>query len=257
MSFNTERVGKQIVKINGGKYNGKIISVSDNIGSDEISHNFKDLILKEGKFQHIPNPDLNREVLYICGPSGSGKSTYTKNFITEWKKLHKTYDVFLISPFKEDPSIDALKPKRVKLDESLIDDPILCEHLKDSCIIFDDIDSISDKAVRKAVYKLLFECLEIGRHYNITVVQTNHILCAGNDTKRILNECHHITFFPHSGSKKTIEYLCKNYGGLDRKDISKIKKLKSRWATIHRNYPISISTENGIFIPDSGDSDEE
>ena len=251
MSFNTEKKGKQIIKIVGGKYNGKIISISDNLDGDEFSKTHKNIVLKDdGKFQHIPNPELNREVLYICGPSGSGKSYYTKNWILEWKKNHKKGDVFLISPFDEDVSLDEIKPKRIILDKSLVDQPITPEDLKDSCIIFDDIDSIGDKEIKKAIFKLLFQCLEIGRHYNISVIQTNHTLCNGPDTKKVLNEAHHIIFFPNSGSKKSIKYLCENYCGLDKKDIEKIKKCRSRWCCIHRNYPVSISTEKCLFVPD-------
>ena len=129
--------------------------------------------------------------------------------------------------------------------------------MKNSIVIFDDIDSIKNRDIRKAIYELLNQCLEIGRHFDIHVVQTNHILCANNDTKRILNEAHHITFFPHSGSISTLGRLCEAYGGVDKDVLKKVRKTQSRWATIHKNYPIVVSTEHEIFHPvDDSDEDE-
>jgi Mor family transcriptional regulator len=46
----------------------------------------------------------------------------------------------------------------------LIDDPITLEELSDSVSIFDDIDVIPNKKVREAVYSLLNQILETGRH---------------------------------------------------------------------------------------------
>ena len=46
--------------------------------------------------------------------------------------------------------------------------------LTESVIIFDDIDVISDKKIRDGVYALLNQVLEIGRHFKITCLMTNH-----------------------------------------------------------------------------------
>lgn len=256
--LNLENIGRPLVKIEGGKLNNKIVSVNtDNDLKKKIKYPFNSLnIEEEAKFQHIPNKKANREVLYCAGPSGSGKSTYTKNYIKQLLKNNKKLDVFLFSPFKEDPSLDDIKPQRIKIDESLVDNPIKPEDLANSVVIFDDIDSIKNKEIRKAIYELLNQCLEIGRHFDIHVIQTNHILCANNDTKRILNEAHHITFFPHSGSISTLGRLCEAYGGIDKEQLKKIRKTESRWATIHKNYPTVISTEHHVWHP-VDDSDEE
>ena len=68
--------------------------------------------------------------------------------------------------------------------------------------IFDDIDVISDKKIREAVYDILNQVLEIGRRYKIHCVVTNHLPANGKDTRRILNEAHTVTYFPHSSSGK-------------------------------------------------------
>ena len=97
--------------------------------------------------------------MYITGPSGSGKSTYTRTYLEQWKKKHKDKDIYMFSSLPEDESLDAIKPQRIKLDASIHEDPIDVEDLKDSVVIFDDIDVISDKKVRDAVYNILNKVL--------------------------------------------------------------------------------------------------
>ena len=62
------------------------------------------------------------------------------------------------------------------------------------------------RKVREAVYDVLNQVLEIGRHYKIHCVVTNHLPTNGKDTRRILNEAHTVTYFPHSAGGK-IKYI--------------------------------------------------
>ena len=66
-------------------------------------------------------------------------------------------------------------PKRVRLDASIHTDPIDVEELKDSVCILGDIDVMADRKIREGVYSILNQVLEIGRHYKITCVVTNHL----------------------------------------------------------------------------------
>jgi len=47
---------------------------------------------------------------------------------------------------------------------------------------------------------------------------------------------------------KSLKYLLTEYIGLDKKDMVKIKKMKSRWATIFKNYPQIAMTNRDIWI---------
>ena len=49
---------------------------------------------------------------------------------------------------KEDVSLDSIKPKRVRLDDELYNDPIKVDEFADSLVVFDDTDCISDKKIR-------------------------------------------------------------------------------------------------------------
>lgn len=250
MSLNLDKVGRPLAIIEGGKFNNKIVSVfADGFDSEDIKKPFNSLKLTDSaKFQQIPNPDTEREILYITGASGSGKSTYTANYIKQYRKLYKKNEVYVFSALPEDESLDVISPKRIKIDKSLVEDPLTVDIFENSLVVFDDIDVISDKKIREEVYKILNQILETGRHYKVSCVITNHLPTAGKDTRRVLNECHSITYFPHSGSKRGINYLLEEYIGMDKEDIKKIKKMKSRWATIYKNYPQIAMTEKNIYI---------
>jgi hypothetical protein len=160
---------------------------------------FKQLrIANESSFQQVPDTTKERGDPSSTGPSGSGKSTYTRKFLEQYKKKFKDRPIYLFSSLPSDESLDKIKPKRVRLDASIHTDPIDVEELKDSVCIFDDIDVIADRKIREGVYNILNQVLEIGRHYKITCVVTNHLPTNGKDTRRILNEAHTITYFPHS-----------------------------------------------------------
>ena len=257
MSLNMEKVGKMLATVEGGKNNGKCISCypDDSEEGETIRKRFNQMRITDGKFQHIPDTATERTIGYITGPSGSGKTTYTANYLKQYKKMYKKNPIYVFSALPEDEGLDFLEPKRVKIDESLVSDPLGAEDFADSCVVFDDVDVIGDKKVRDAVYTILNQILEIGRHHRISCLVTNHLSTNGRDTRRILNECHFITFFPHSGSKRGLNYLLEDYLGLEKADIKKLKKSKSRWATIFKNYPQIAMTEKSIAALADEDSE--
>ena len=115
-----------------------------------IKQIFKKLkISNDSKFVPFPNTKTEREILYITGCSGSGKSTFTRMYLEQYKKKYKSREIYMFSSLKEDKSLDAIKPKRFIIDDSLYLDPIKAEDLKDSAVIFDDIDVIGDKKIKR------------------------------------------------------------------------------------------------------------
>lgn len=248
MSLNFDKIGKILATIKGGKYNNKTVSISTD-DDDKIKKSFTKLKIPDsGKFYQLPDKNTNRIVGYITGASGSGKSTYCANYIMEYKKIFPKNDIYVFSALKDDESLDKVEPKRIKIDERLITDPLLAEDFRNSLVVFDDIDVISDKLQRKAVYNILNAILETGRHYFASCLVTNHLPTAREETRRVLNECHSITYFPHSGNKSTLNRLLTEIIGLDKEDVIKIKKLKTRWATIFKNYPQIAMTEKDMWV---------
>lgn len=253
MSLTFENEGRILAKIDGGKLNKKIISVDSDIQKNII----KNISATDGLLQHCPDPNTERQILYITGASGSGKSRYAANYIKLYKKIHPNNPIYVFSALKDDKSLDTIKPKRIKISkETLIDDPIVMEDLKNSLVIFDDIDCISDKVLKNAVYNILNEILETGRHYFCSCILTNHLPSNGNHTRRILNECHTVTYFPHSGNSGKIKKFLMDQIGIEKEDFIRNKKSKSRWATIFKNYPMVNMTEHEIRLLDDKDDDD-
>jgi hypothetical protein len=259
MSLNFERIGKFLCKVEGGRYDRKIISVSSEIKKedkeDKYSKPFSSLKIEGGSLQQVPDPDTERQILYITGASGSGKSTYTKNYIKNYKKMFPKRVVYLFSALKTDESLDEVNPQRIVIDDSLVEVPLTAEDFKDSIVIFDDTDCISNKKHRNAVNDILNEILETGRHFNTSCILTFHLATGGRDTRKILNESHSVIYFPHSGSNVGLKRLLVDYLGLDKKTMKKIKDSKSRWACIFRNYPNVVMTERDIWLPSNDDDD--
>lgn len=255
MSFNFFKIGRPIAKIKGGKLDGNIIYISPE-EDEEIG--LRSLELPAGsKFQPIPDKTKERDCHYITGASGSGKSTWARKFIKEYQSLYnkgkKQRPIYLFSRIKEDSSLDSIKPNRIKIGENLIQDPLHLEDFKNSLVIFDDTDIIKPKIIRDSVDHIRDEILQGGRHHNITCVVTNHNL-VGRELKTVLNECHTITFFP-SNYNRGLKYLLVEYLGLDRHQIKKIRKTKSRWVTVFKTYPQVILTENEIMMAKDGIED--
>jgi len=90
--------------------------------------------------------------------------------------------------------------------------------------------------------------LKRGRHEDISVVVTNHLLTNYKETRTILNEVNSITFFPKSGSSHGIQYMLKTYVGLAAKQIQRIFTLPSRWITVYKHYPMYVVYEKGIYL---------
>lgn len=209
---------------------------------------YKSLELSEGQLQQVPHVEKNqREVCFITGPSGSGKSTHIVKYAKLYKKLFPDNDIIVFSKIEHD-EIDELNPIRIKLNEELIDEPVDSKELKNSLVIFDDIDTIKDKHVREAVMDIRDDLLQVGRHDDIYVCTVSHIITDGPNTRVCLSESNCVTFFPSSGSVYHIVQFLKKYCGLSGKQTDEVLNLKSRWVTIYRRSPQYILYEKGCYL---------
>jgi len=206
-------------------------------------------ITNELKLQQIPSNN-ERDVLYISAMSGSGKSHYTAEYVKQYHKKYPKNEVFLFSTIDDDKCLDVLKYiKRINIkSEAFYKSDITAKDFEKSCVIFDDCDVISDKSAKKKVFQILDEILQTGRHFHTSCIFTSHNATAGNQTKVILNEATSITIFPQTAGNKSLNYLCDQYLGLDKKQIKMLKQIEGRWATFIRAYPRCIITEKTAFL---------
>lgn len=277
--------GRAIGIIHGGKYDGEILGIdecepkqekkvccskcsekcikrrccagcqlccceSDDEDSDEdIGEEFE--IDDNGHIEQFPTL-RSREVVYIAGPSGSGKSTYASKYIENYKSIHPDKPIYVFSRLPKDQAIDRLNPTRIVINEELIKYPIdISKELVGGCLVlFDDCDTINDDKLKKAVSKLKNDILETGRHNEIYIVNTSHLVNPNErkDARTIMNECHSLTVFPKSGSAHAIRYALQKYFGLGKEMIEDILNLPSRWVTIFKSYPQCVLYDKGAFL---------
>jgi hypothetical protein len=209
----------------------------------------------KSKLSLVPNVTKEREIIYIAGRSGSGKTTIASKYIKAFKNAFgKKKPIYVFSRKKSDPTLDPLNLNWIELNKSLIDQPIditKCKELKNGALfLFDDIGTVQDDKINKAVKKLLCDVLEVGRSFGIYVIVTNHLLNP-NDTKMgriILNELDSLIIFPRGSNFHAVNYCLKNYFGYDKNKINLIMNLPSRWVKISREYPEHILYNKGGFI---------
>jgi hypothetical protein len=192
-------------------------------------------------------PDINRQIIYIAGPSGVGKSYFTSKYCEKYHKIFSENDIYLFSRKNEDPAFDKHKYiKRILIDESFIDDPIHPEELKNALVIFDDSHTFRGK-LKKEIMNTQTDLMDLGRAGNTNMIITSHLMTNYAETRSVLNECSAIVVYPESGSYHQMKYTLCTYFNIDKNDIKKILKLKSRWCYINK-FPKYAVHEGGIFV---------
>lgn len=213
-------------------------------------------IIKGVKTKIIPcvNPD-DRDLCYVAAKSGAGKSTWVGSYIEQYRKLFPENKVILFSLKNEDKALDKYLPIRISLNEELFDNPIQLDEIKNSLVIFDDIDSMDEKLskrskmIKLAIMNLKDMILQVGRSYHIYAAITSHNVTDYQKSRIVLQEASMITLFPSSGSTKQLKYCLATYAGLNDEQIDRIKNLPTRWVTVRLTAPITVIYERGVFIP--------
>jgi hypothetical protein len=213
-------------------------------GENEPMRNFKSLFL----VWPLPRFDMT-ERLYVAGPSGSGKSHYIAEYLKRYRRIYKNKQIYLFSGVDDDKVLDDIGITRIKLDEEITDTNLLVpDRFRDSICVFDDVDSIPIKAIKNSLTKFRDSLLMRGRHEDITTISSNHLLTNYQETRVVLSEATSITIFPMSGASHGNVRILTTYCGLNKKQVSKIMDLGSRWVTIYKNYPMYCFHEHGCFF---------
>lgn len=242
--LNFENEGTRICRIaDSKKYNNKTISVygDDNDGFAELTLPDTD----SSYFQIVPT-NKERTVQFVCGSSGSGKSYFTAQYVKEYHKMFADRPIYLFSAMPKDDNFDKLGyVKRIKMDESIITDPLYVGDFEKSLVVFDDCDTLK-KGMRDALYTLRDKILELGRHLAVDCLFLSH-LCSGLELRRVLNESMIITMFPANFNRQ-YKYLLENYLGLEKKQIQRVKKSRSRAVSFTRTFPNVVIESKNIRI---------
>jgi hypothetical protein len=172
--MNIEGKGKIIATIVNKidpKKNRDIYNEND---SKNIKNYLTDIIVDDDEYiQQIPDKKTERSVLYITGASGSGKSYYTREYIKQYRLTFPKNSIYLFSSLNEDITLDKLTYlKRINLDDNFLNTPFTIEDFKACLCIFDDIDVIINKSMKKKLYEISSMVLETGRHTRTSFIFT-------------------------------------------------------------------------------------
>ena len=213
--------------------------------SQEKAKVFNELEINDGKIEIIPDNSMGRVVYYLAGPSGSGKS-YLAGQIIKQLQNEKDCNVYLFSPIEGDEAFaDIPNVCQITVDEEFVKEPLEPTEMNNSIVVFDDIDSF-DKKYAKVVKELQSKCLKIGRHNNLDVFSTNHLLTDYHKTRDLLNEAKDIVIYPKFSTQMSVNHILKEYAGLGKKQIDNVCDLDSRWVCIHKHVPQYIVSERKI-----------
>jgi len=153
-----------------------------------------------------------------------------------------------IAVILDDENINFLKPTRLNPEShSFVEDPPEVEDFKNYLLICDDIEAYSNKKTVLRIMNLINSILTTGRHFNISLLFLVHNATQGNMTKLLLLESQGLILFPSNMTGKSSKYLLDTYLGLDKEQIIKVKKMKSRAITILKTYPMCLISENEII----------
>jgi len=140
-----------------------------------------------------------------------------------------------------------MKPplKRISI-QSLVDDPPQLEEFNECLVIFDDYDSL-EGAQSKVVHQLIDDLAILGRHKHLreeneedaanSIICITHYLTNYKKTRLLLNESTHFVIYPQGTSGKSLNYLLGTHVGMNKDDVQDLKKLKSRWVCVCKQYP--------------------
>ena len=198
-------------------------------------------------------------VFYITGAQGTGKSVIAAKLMKLYKHKNKGCPIYCISECKSDDTIDSLiskkiTPLEIKEDNLTFEDfQGIATEYGSICLLFDDIDSVSDVkqkgvSLKYLVYQLLNSLINNSRKYNINIIYTSHKPLEGAYSKTILNSCSNWIYF-NSNITNNIKNCMLNYMGLTKKQMKNLLELQNtRWTCINRTIPITITTEKETFI---------
>lgn len=204
-----------------------------------------------------PNGEELVEITYIYGPNRSGKTYYAAKYSALWSDMFKDWPIYLFSRRSTDRVLDELPNlSRVLIDESILTNPLTMTDFEHSLVIFDDIDTIPDKSLCKAVQKLRDDIMETGRQKMIYVINTSHLGMNWGPTKTVLNEANSYTLFPRKGNYGQNFKILELKLGMNKDIIRSILDRpngiahngKWGWVTIYKDSPQYLISENGVYL---------
>ena len=238
--------GTEVAKVLREKKVIETVYLNDELGDDDDDERVGGRYMKF-KDKLVLTPPTKHFSLAVFGPSGVGKSFYINQFLLQIRKRNKDRPIYVFSPVN-DGDFEKVKPIYIRIDDSLLSDPLKIIEFANGVAVFDDIESLGKK-LYTAISHFRDVCLETGRHQNIDIISVSHIIQGNNQTKRIINESDISVVFPRSNFN-AISKLCRNYYGMSKEDLEYVKAQgkTSRAVIIKRSFPSFILSDHSIKL---------
>lgn len=144
--------------------------------------NEKDFEIDQNNFAIFPHIPLGKEryIIFFSGASGMGKSSLTAFMAKQHHKLISKKIFYIAGTDKNaDKSLAPLKFIKQISGENL-EEINVDEDFRDSLVIFDDIDNWT---FHKEAIKILNQCYEIGRKFQINIIYISHVASKASESK--------------------------------------------------------------------------
>jgi len=143
---------------------------------------------------------------------------------------------------------ESKKEKKEKLDRKYA--KLNADDYKDSLIIFDDVDTLMNSEMSRAILSFRDFLLEQHRHFNIFLVCTTHLLLNYQATRRLLNEAQKVVVFPSSGNDAMIKNFLKRYIGWNNETVEQFftNDISSRWKLVYKQFPNYVLSSNLCYL---------
>jgi len=185
----------------------------------------------------------------LAGTSLCGKSYLAGKMAEDYSSRFPDNKICIFSYIDQDDAYDSLKNlHRIRIDESILDEPIDLKELHDALIIFDDIECFTNKYIRDELVRLRNACINSGRHEGIATISIRQQMLEGSQTKATLNGMFQFVGFPHAASRFQFGNWLDRYLGLNRKQIKEILKLPSRFVLVNNTAPLFVLYEKGCKL---------
>ena len=188
------------------------------------------------------------DTILIAGEKGSGKTTLAANFALKYKTMYPNHHLYLISPVYNNKRLMSLNPTKINMSdmdkshENFVDPDLKInpDDLKNSLVIFDDLEYYDEdkerKGIMSGVYSLLNNILICGRKNNISVVYIRHCMNDYKKTITIQRESTAIFFSTKGGLISDIKRTLDKQG-YSRKQIKEILSLRSSFIGVIKSCP--------------------
>ena len=235
------------------------------------------LVNRSGKLTFLPYTNTKRLTMYITGCSGAGKSYLATSVAKEYQKydneqcsddsdddsdyldilddydinlddIYEPNRVILISPKNDDKNLDSI-PDLEKITPKMVhNNGYKTEDFKNSLVIFDDYEGITDKNIMQSVINLRDCMLVKSRSLCTSVICISHICTNALKTKVCLLESQYFAYFPRMGVNKGVENFFQRYLGYPIKHRKKLLSVNSRKVILRYHHPNYIMTDRRLCL---------